>query len=221
MVASLAESALLRQLKIEPSKRSNHFNFLLYQFASFGLFSARMSDSKRYSGKRQILWDQIDGTQSILAFILATALGAGLGPRAPGTFGTMMGVPLAYLVRNESDWVKLGIWVGMTLVGIWAATLFDQMMKTHDNQNIVIDEVVGMGISSWTAGGDWKTWVSAFLLFRLFDVWKPFPVGQVDAWSKRQTHPLWDGIGVMMDDVIAGFQALLVIVLLQKYQILN
>ena len=173
-----------------------------------------------YSGRRQIVWRNIRGIRSISAFLVATALGAGLMPLAPGTMGTLVGIPLAYCTTEWSLLSRLALWLGVTVLGTWSATRFDQMMKTHDNQNIVIDEVVGLGITAWTAGDDALTWLVAFLLFRFFDVLKPPPVRQVDSWSKKQTDPIWDGVGVMADDVIAGFQGLAVILILQWLQIL-
>jgi phosphatidylglycerophosphatase A len=94
------------------------------------------------------------------------------------------------------------------------------MMGTGDNQNIVIDEVIGLGITAWTAGRDLKTLFAAFVLFRFFDVIKPPPVRQVDLWSKRQASPWAGGFGVIADDIVAGFQALAVILVLQYYQVL-
>jgi phosphatidylglycerophosphatase A len=151
----------------------------------------------------------------MLALFVATAGGAGLGPKAPGTFGAMVGIPIAYFTREWPVAFRLALWVGLTVIGTWSAQVFDEMMVSTDNQNIVIDEVVGMGITAWTVGDHLWGWVAAFILFRLFDMWKPYPIRFVDRWSKKS--PGWSGFGVMADDILAGFYGLLFMVLLQFY----
>ncbi len=173
-----------------------------------------------YSARRRIDWKNVRGVKPLLALLIATAMGAGLFPIAPGTVGTLAAMPLAFFTHEWHWGPKSLLWMGLTLVGTWGAKVFDETMSTQDNQNIVIDEVIGLGITSWTAGNDPKTWVAAFLLFRFFDVLKPPPVRQIDQWSKKRSSPWWGGFGVIADDIVAGFQALAVIVLLQKFSIL-
>ncbi len=160
------------------------------------------------------------GIKVLSALSIATAMGAGLFPVAPGTMGTLVAMPLAYYSRDWSWFSRVALWLGLTLIGTWAAKVFDETMETGDNQNIVIDEVVGLGITSWTAGNDLKTWIAAFLLFRFFDVLKPPPVRQIDGWSKKQSSPWWGGFGVIADDIVAGFQGLAVILILQWMNVL-
>jgi phosphatidylglycerophosphatase A len=174
-----------------------------------------------YSGRRKIRWKSVCDIRSISAFIIATACGAGLAPGAPGTMGTLIAMPLAYAARNWYFFPRFGLWLGLTALGTWAAKVFDQTMDSHDNQNIVIDEVVGLGITSWTAGDDYRVWIAAFLLFRFFDVLKPPPVRQIDSWSKKQSSPIWGGFGVMADDIVAGFQGLAVILVLQYLHVFS
>ncbi len=170
--------------------------------------------------------EQISSTPQVksfrvgLAFVIATACGAGFFPKAPGTMGTLVAMPLAYMLRNEPDVFRAGFWIILIVIGTWAAKVFDEVMKTNDNQNIVIDEVIGLGISSWTAGDDMKAWVLAFILFRIFDVLKPFPVRNIDRWSKKQASAWWKGFGVIADDIVAAFQALAVMVALQHWHVL-
>jgi phosphatidylglycerophosphatase A len=173
--------------------------------------------SESYFLKNQKLFSKIKDTKTALAFTIATSLGAGLFPIAPGTMGSLFGIPLAYFLRDLPVEGRILIGLFLIAIGTWAAKIFDQTMETSDNQNIVIDEVIGMGISSWTAGNNPKTWVAAFLLFRFFDVLKPFPVRQIDRWSKNQSSAWWKGFGVIADDIGAGFQALAVIYLLQYW----
>jgi len=72
-----------------------------------------------------------------------------------------------------------------------------------------------MGITAWTAPDSLRAWITAFLLFRLFDIWKPFPIRHVDRWSKRT--PGMSGFGVMADDALAGVYGLLAMMILQYF----
>lgn len=181
------------------------------------------------SSRSYIDWKRIKDLRSILAVTVATALGAGLVPKAPGTMGTLVAIPLAWATRNW-DWPpRVALWIGLTALGTWAARVLDSLMGTGDNQCIVIDEVIGLGITSWTLSGTGNSvagWIAAFLLFRLFDIVKLPPVRQVDQWSKKKAleksplAPWWGGFGVIADDIMAGFQGLLVLFLLQYFQFL-
>jgi phosphatidylglycerophosphatase A len=173
-----------------------------------------------YLDRRKIDWAKVRGAKSVAAFWISTALGAGLFPVAPGTMGTLVALPIAYYTNEWDLTARVLFWLGLTVIGTWAATVFDQMMGTGDNQNIVIDEVIGLGVTAWTAGRDLKTLAVAFVLFRIFDVIKPPPVRQVDKWSKNQASPWAGGFGVIADDIVAGFQALALILVLQHLQLL-
>jgi phosphatidylglycerophosphatase A len=165
-------------------------------------------------------WAELAKPKVFLSVLIGSALGAGMFPIAPGTMGALVGIPLAY---GTQDWFwvwRVAFWVGLTWVGTWAAKVFDQSMGTSDNQNIVIDEVIGLGITAWTAGQDPKTWAAAFVAFRFFDILKPPPVRQVDSWSKKNASPWKTGFGVIADDLVAGFQGLVLIVFCQWLGIL-
>lgn len=156
------------------------------------------------------------------AWTIATALGFGLSPVAPGTMGTLVGVAVVYFSNPlQLSW-KVLIWSVLLVSGTWSASVIDQLTHKKDNQKIVIDEVVGYGITAWTAQNHWSTLIAAFLLFRFFDIFKLPPVRQIDQWSKNRTvsKSFWSGFGVMADDLVAGFQALLVILFLQLLQLL-
>jgi phosphatidylglycerophosphatase A len=165
--------------------------------------------------RRVLRWDRVRGIKNISALFVATAGGAGLLPKAPGTFGTIIGLPIAFFTQNWPLAARLGLWIGLTVVGTWSAQVFDQLMQSTDNQNIVIDEVVGMGITAWTAGNTWQSWLAAFVLFRTFDIWKPYPIRLLDSWSKKS--PGWSGFGVMADDILAGVYGLAVMIVLQRF----
>lgn len=173
-------------------------------------------------------WERIHkrGGKAYLAILIGTVLGCGLVPIAPGTLGSLFGLPLAYFSIPWELSFRLGFWVFLTFLGTWAAYVIDETLDSSDNQSIVIDEVVGIGIATWTSGQNWGTLFAAFILFRIFDILKPPPVRQIDRWSKKQAAEMprlkrlkrWiSGFGVMADDIVAGFQALLIIAVLQYY----
>ncbi len=174
--------------------------------------------------RRALHWESVKGPRAIMAVTIATALGSGLVPFAPGTAGTLAAMPLAYWSADWPTVARVLFWVGLTLAGTWAAKTFDQTMQTGDNQNIVIDEVIGLGITAWTAGHNPTALIAAFVLFRFFDIVKPPPVRQIDRWSKRKAseggvYSAWyGGFGVIADDIAAGFQGLACMLLLQWLQ---
>jgi phosphatidylglycerophosphatase A len=177
---------------------------------------------QNYAGSRVLRWEKFKGARNVSALVIATGFGAGLSPFAPGTLGTLVGVPIQLF---SADWpvaARLAIWGILLIAGIWAAKVFDELNGSKDNQNIVMDEVVGYGITAWTAGTHPATLAVAFVLFRIFDVLKPPPVRQLDRWSRSKAPgPDWsNGIGVMIDDVGAGIQGLIVVLLLQYFGLL-
>ena len=145
---------------------------------------------------------------------LATVGGVGLIRPAPGTWGSAAAIPLGYGVHVIGGFPLLLLaTLGVIVLGWWAARAEQAATGNHDAGEIVIDEVAGLWIALWPlsgglwhAGADpwlfpWPGWVGAFVLFRLFDIWKPGPIG----WADRQSGP----VGVMLDDVIAGLFAAL------------
>lgn len=130
---------------------------------------------------------------------LATWFGCGLMHPAPGTWGTIGALPIGLLL------MVLGGYGGLTLglmmivpMGFWAVKEFEDMTGTHDSGMIVIDEVAGMWIALLACVGQHPVYiVAAFLLFRLLDITKPFPIGWLD-------RNLSGAKGVMLDDLLAG-----------------
>lgn len=145
------------------------------------------------------------------AQMIATVGGAGYLRPAPGTWGSLVALPLAWLIHVLGGFPLMVLAVGGSFVaGLWATSVMTKDSDNHDPSEIVIDEVAGQWIallplsySSWTMGLDitvlWPGWIAGFALFRLFDITKPGPVG----WADRKQGPL----GVMLDDVIAGVLA--------------
>ncbi len=178
-------------------------------------------NTTRSSPRRLIRWKNFRGNpRGWVALTICTFFGSGLLPFAPGTMGTLAAIPLVYFTAHWSIPCRLALWISVTAAGTWAAKVFDEINQTEDNQNIVIDEVVGLGISAWTAGTYWPTIWAAVIAFRFFDIVKIPPVRQVDRWSHFQKKPWLQGFGVMADDVLAGIQALIVIGVLQWLQFL-
>ncbi len=132
---------------------------------------------------------------------LAFGFGSGLAPFAPGTFGTLAAVPLYLLLAPLSLPLYLVV-VGLAFVaGIWICGKAGDALGVHDHGGIVWDEFVGLWITMIAAPAGWVWIALGFLLFRLFDIWKPWPI----RWADQQ---LGGGLGVMLDDVIAGLYAL-------------
>ncbi len=135
---------------------------------------------------------------------MATAFGAGYAPLAPGTAGAAVGVALYAVLCGLGPALYALTVAALLFLGIWAADIAERVFATVDDGRIVIDEVVGQLVTlapllvlaphaprapGWLLAG--------FLAFRLFDIWKPGPVG----WAERSFR---GGAGVMMDDVVAG-----------------
>lgn len=135
--------------------------------------------------------------------MLATWFGVGRLRPAPGTLGTLAAVPLGYAIAYFSGIIGLILAAILLLVlGSMASTYYGRKSGEKDDQSIVVDEVVGMWIAAIPAGTHPDLWATAFILFRLFDIYKPWPASFFD---KRAGS----GLDVMLDDVIAGIYALL------------
>lgn len=164
------------------------------------------------------------------ALLLATALGAGFTPKAPGTAGTVVGIPIVYLLLTYSVplYAQLLFWIFLTLLGTWATRTVLRITQSPDHQSVVIDEVIGFGICSLClnegsfhpqSSSYWLGMGVAFLLFRLFDIIKLPPVRQVDRWSKHSKNTWFGAFGVIADDLLAGIQGLGVLLLLQYFEV--
>jgi len=142
-----------------------------------------------------------------LATLVATACGLGYLPFARGTFGSLGALAVAGLLAHHHGWgrIELAALAAATLVpAVWSADVLAGAMNRKDPSRVVIDEVAGQWIAlAGAAARNWKAWLAAFLLFRLFDIWKPFPV--------RQAEALPGGLGIVADDVVAGLYAAVVL----------
>lgn len=131
---------------------------------------------------------------------LAFGLGSGASPRAPGTVGTLAAVPLWYLMAQTPLTIYLLLVLVTFVIGIWLCGRTSRDLGVHDHGGIVWDEFVGYWITMIAVPVDWIWALAGFILFRLFDIWKPWPIGPVD----RHVH---GGLGIMLDDVLAGVMA--------------
>ena len=134
------------------------------------------------------------------AALLACGFGTGLAPFAPGTFGTLVGLPLYGLMQFLSAPVYVGLTVLLFIFGIWICDITSRQLQVHDHPGIVWDEVVGYLVTMTLAPAGWVWWVLGFALFRLFDIWKPWPIRLLD-------KHVQGGFGIMIDDVLAGVYA--------------
>lgn len=137
-----------------------------------------------------------------LAMVIATLGGVGRLPKAPGTFGTLAALPLCYLVMQWGVEIHLGMVFLVTVVGIWASDVAGRVMGHKDPSQVVVDEAAGMLLTMVAAPPGWLWLVVGFALFRLFDIWKPWPVGWLD-------RNLTGGLGIVVDDLAAGVYAAL------------
>lgn len=138
------------------------------------------------------------------AAFIAYGFGSGLSPKAPGTFGTLVAIPIYWLIQDWSLTAYLIFTLMAFLFGIWICQKTVDWLKQDDPGGIVWDEVVGYLVTMIAAPKGWLWITLGFVLFRLFDILKPWPVSLAD----RKIH---GGFGVMFDDVIAGVMSLLAI----------
>ena len=153
--------------------------------------------------------------------LVATFFGVGYLKPAPGTWGSLAALPVAYGILSFGGfWFLLNVTVFVFMSGGIATQKVTQGQDDHDPSYIVIDEVVGQWVALFPVGYGalmmgvtvdvlWPGWIAAFVLFRVFDIWKPWLVGKAD---KRN-----DAFGVMMDDVFAGFFAAIGVIVLAAF----
>lgn len=142
------------------------------------------------------------------AHVLAFGFGAGAIPVAPGTFGTLVGVPIYLLLHLLPVWMYVGVVVAMLGAGVWLCGRVARDLGVHDHPGIVWDEIVGFQIAMFLAPVGWLWLAVGFALFRLFDIVKPWPIG----WMDRNLAGGW---GIMLDDVLAGVYAAIVLQVLR------
>lgn len=149
--------------------------------------------------------------------MLATGFGLGRLPKMPGTWGSLGGIALAVGICELASAVAAGYAAGIYITacivvaaaGVWVSSCVVKASGNHDPQYVVIDEISGQMIAlvgagtAWAGPGGWKYLAAGFILFRVFDIWKPFPAKQAERWK--------GGWGVMADDWVAGGYAAIVL----------
>ncbi|MDH3532548.1 MAG: phosphatidylglycerophosphatase A [Gammaproteobacteria bacterium] len=141
---------------------------------------------------RRVLTDPVN--------LLAFGLGAGLAPLAPGTVGSLLGVLLAWIVQDLTLLTQIGGAVFLFVAGIWICGESARRIGVHDHGGIVWDEICGTYVTLLVAPPQIAAWAVGFLLFRAFDIVKPWPIRDLD-------HRLGGGLGIMLDDLVAALYA--------------
>lgn len=136
--------------------------------------------------------------------LFALGWGAGLSPYAPGTCATLLAIPLYLLVADLPLWIYLLNTVLLFAVGVWLCHVTARDLNKHDHPAIVWDEIVGYLITMTAAPRGWLWIALGFGLFRLFDIWKPWPIRRID-------RSVDGGLGIMLDDGLAGIYAFIVL----------
>jgi phosphatidylglycerophosphatase A len=131
------------------------------------------------------------------ALQIATFFGIGKWPKMPGTWATLAALPLAYILMQLNPLAYMGAVLFLLFLGVLACEVVEASRKTHDEGDLVIDEVVGLLVAMTWLPITWQSFFFSFILFRLLDIAKPFPVSFLDKRIKG-------GLGVMLDDVAAG-----------------
>ena len=145
------------------------------------------------------------------AHLVALGFGAGLSPWAPGTLGTLVAIPIALLLRRYAGDIEyVSVLVLLFGIGVWASQVTGRELGQPDHGGIVIDEVVAFLLVLFFTGVTLERIAIAFALFRFFDIVKPPPIRQLDARMKN-------GLGVMLDDLLAAGMALLVFAVGQRF----
>ena len=135
-----------------------------------------------------------------LVHFLAFGFGSGKAPVAPGTFGTLVGIPAYLLLQPLATYIYVAVVAGLFGVGVWLCHVTERDLGVHDHPGIVWDEIVGYLITMFMAPAGWVWMAAGFLLFRLFDIWKPFPIRQIE-------RRIQGGFGNMLDDALAAVYA--------------
>jgi phosphatidylglycerophosphatase A len=136
-----------------------------------------------------------------IALAIATGMYAGYLPRFPGTWGTLVAIPIHFLIIMLIPLYYYGAMAAIFIIAVITAGMAEKIIDTQDPKVVVIDEIIGMLIVLIGAPLTLPTFFTAFCLFRFFDILKPFPVG----WIDKHLH---GGTGIVLDDIMAGLYAL-------------
>ena len=146
--------------------------------------------------RRKVLRDPVN--------LLAFGFGSGLAPVAPGTAGSLVGLVLAWSTLDWPIAARLLVAIALILSGIWICGEAARRIAVHDHPGIVWDEIAGIYLALLVAPPSIWAWALGFGLFRLFDIWKPWPIRDLD-------HRLKGGLGIMLDDLVAALYTALIL----------
>ncbi|OUR73999.1 phosphatidylglycerophosphatase A [Methylophaga sp. 41_12_T18] len=138
------------------------------------------------------------------ACFLGLGFGSGLAPKAPGTFGTLAALPIYWLMKDLPLTIYLLITVLAFIAGIWICQKSADWLNKDDPSAVVWDEIVGYLVTMIAVPSGWQWMLAGFVLFRFFDILKPWPISYFD----KNLH---GGLGIMFDDVVAGLFAAAII----------
>jgi phosphatidylglycerophosphatase A len=137
-------------------------------------------------------------------YFIGFGFGTGLLPMAPGTWGTLAALPIYLLLAKWPWFVYISVTALLFLLGVWASDKISKDLGVHDHSGIVWDEVAGYLFTMFLVPFHWFWIILGFVLFRLFDIWKPQPIKWVD-------KHVQGGLGIMLDDVLAAIPAWLLL----------
>ena len=140
---------------------------------------------------------------------LGLGFGSGLIPVMPGTFGSLAAIPVLLLMQPLPLWGFWAVTVLACAVGVYLCGKTARDMQVHDHGSIVWDEIAGMMITFLFVPISWLSLIAGFVLFRLFDILKPWPINVID----QRVH---GGTGIMLDDILAGAMAALCLALIHQ-----
>jgi phosphatidylglycerophosphatase A len=143
------------------------------------------------------------------ALVLAVWFGAGLMPKAPGTFGTLAAVPLVLIMGCLGTVSSVLFLLGFIFLAVWTSGLSGKLLEREDPGEVVIDEVAGLLLTLFFLPQTWASLSLGFVLFRFFDILKPFPIGRLER--------IKGGMGIVSDDLLAGIYANLLLRILLPF----
>jgi phosphatidylglycerophosphatase A len=139
-----------------------------------------------------------------IVILIATGCYVGYSPLVPGTTGTLAAIPIYFLLSRLPPLYYLAIVLGSIYVAIWASDRAEVIFQSRDCRHIVIDEVVGFLVTMFIVPPTWRNILLGFFIFRALDIIKPFPIRALE-------ERVRGGYGVVLDDIIAGIYANLII----------
>jgi phosphatidylglycerophosphatase A len=142
--------------------------------------------------------------------LLATGFGVGYSPVAPGTLGTLIAIPIYYFVSEIPSPIYKITLIAFLFLSVWISENAERFFRKKDDQRIVIDEVIGFLITMLWVPKTVLFVIIGFFLFRFFDILKPFPIRRLEKGFKR-------GFGVVLDDVVAGVYANIILQIISSY----